>query len=383
MENGSYFAGDLHANPHQAPAALTLTLQASASCALTPREARVARLLSDERLHALLVLELGIHGWSVSAPGAFEAETPGYIELRCADQSACVAIDLSDWPALASAALPADADAHRAQAGLNLAVASILLQPLCTALATLGLDAVRIAALHAAPPPRARACHTVSMRVSQQSGAHTLRFGIVDAADGWLDAFEELLGTQCVPYTPRVSQLAVPGRVEIGARTLNVAALESLRPGDIVMRALAHPAATLFGDAPQPLRLSLVWGNPGMRQLRCAALADANTLTLTGTPYMSQDAHDDNLSPAEPCDPPLPIGELDLPVKIEIDTVSLPVAQLSALRAGYVLELPVPVRDAQVKLVSYGQVIAHGELVAVGEHIGVRIIRIANQSVPV
>lgn len=98
---------------------------------------------------------------------------------------------------------------------------------------------------------------------------------------------------------------------------------------------------------------------------------------------MSQDSHDDTLSPAEPSDPPLPIGELDLPVKIEIDTVSLPVAQLSALRAGYVLELPVPVRDAQVKLVSYGQVIAYGELVAVGEHIGVRIIRIANQSVSV
>lgn len=96
---------------------------------------------------------------------------------------------------------------------------------------------------------------------------------------------------------------------------------------------------------------------------------------------MSRATDHEQLSPAEPNDTPVSIGELDLPVKVEIDTVSLPVAQLSALRAGYVLQMPVLVRDAQVRLVSYGQTVAYGELVAVGEHLGVRIVRVCNQSV--
>ena len=98
---------------------------------------------------------------------------------------------------------------------------------------------------------------------------------------------------------------------------------------------------------------------------------------------MSRMTENEPISSGEPGEAPVAIGELDLPVKIEIDTVALPVAQLSALRAGYVLELPVPVREAQVRLVSYGQMIALGELVAVGDHIGVRIVRMCNQSVPV
>jgi type III secretion protein Q len=68
------------------------------------------------------------------------------------------------------------------------------------------------------------------------------------------------------------------------------------------------------------------------------------------------------------------IDELDLPVRFEIETVTLPLVQLSALRAGYVLELPGTLRDARVRLVSYGQLIGVGELVSVGEQLGVRVI---------
>lgn len=78
-------------------------------------------------------------------------------------------------------------------------------------------------------------------------------------------------------------------------------------------------------------------------------------------------------------DEPTRIGELELPVQFEIDTVSLPIDQLSALEPGYVIELPVAVTDARLRLVVHGQTVGYGELVAVGEHLGVRIIRMAHR----
>jgi type III secretion protein Q len=77
-------------------------------------------------------------------------------------------------------------------------------------------------------------------------------------------------------------------------------------------------------------------------------------------------------------DTPVEISQLDLPLKLEIDTVSMPVAQLSALRAGYVLELPTALPDARIRLVTYGQTIGFGELVSVGDHLGVRLVQLSH-----
>ena len=71
------------------------------------------------------------------------------------------------------------------------------------------------------------------------------------------------------------------------------------------------------------------------------------------------------------------IGLLDLPVQFEIDSVALPLAQLAALRPGYVIELAAPVLDTPVRLVTHGQTVGYGEIVCVGEHLGVRITRMA------
>jgi type III secretion protein Q len=43
-----------------------------------------------------------------------------------------------------------------------------------------------------------------------------------------------------------------------------------------------------------------------------------------------------------------------------------------------VLELQTPVAAAQLKLVTHGQTIGIGELVTVGEHLGVRILKMAH-----
>ena len=91
---------------------------------------------------------------------------------------------------------------------------------------------------------------------------------------------------------------------------------------------------------------------------------------------------DDLLAPDQQSNP-IDIGELDLPVQFEVDTVALPLSQLYALRPGYVLELPTPVAEAQLKLVTHGQTIGYGELVTVGDHLGIRILRMAHGDGPV
>ena len=90
----------------------------------------------------------------------------------------------------------------------------------------------------------------------------------------------------------------------------------------------------------------------------------------------------DSLAPDQ-AESPIDIGELDLPVQFEVDTVALPLSQLYALRPGYVLELSTPVAEAQLKLVTHGQTIGYGELVTVGEHLGIRILRMAHTDGPV
>lgn len=83
----------------------------------------------------------------------------------------------------------------------------------------------------------------------------------------------------------------------------------------------------------------------------------------------------------EPYDPStdhlVPVGSMELPVHIEMACVNLSIGQLSTLQPGYVLDVPLPIADAAVRLVSYGQILAFGRLVAVGENLGVQIERMA------
>jgi len=108
---------------------------------------------------------------------------------------------------------------------------------------------------------------------------------------------------------------------------------------------------------------------------------EAAIATGTEAPTMSEteEEAEEEAAPFTPTSPP-DIGELDLPVQFEIDTLALPLSQVAALRRGYVIELDTPVTDARIKLVAHGQTIGHGELVSVGEHLGIRITGMAYAS---
>ncbi|TGB19410.1 type III secretion system cytoplasmic ring protein SctQ, partial [Burkholderia thailandensis] len=216
------------------------------------------------------------------------------------------------------------------------------------------------------------------------------------------------------------------GRVRLGTRSLPLAVLRSLRPGDVLLD--IAPAAL---GAARVGPLHAWWGARRATQWHATVLIEGNTMTMTDMPDTADDLDEpivagdppgrppagspadspadsrgdspadplaDSLadspagSPADPqadssldsssdapcCAPePADLGDVELPVHVELDTLSLSIAELAALRPGYVLELPLAARDAPVRLVAYGQTIGGGRLVAVGAHLGVRIDRMA------
>ena len=67
------------------------------------------------------------------------------------------------------------------------------------------------------------------------------------------------------------------------------------------------------------------------------------------------------------------VAELEVPVHFEIESAALSIAQLSSLRPGYVIELAIPVEEAQIRVVTCGQLLGRGRLVVIGDCLGVQI----------
>jgi type III secretion protein Q len=359
--------------------------------AIDSRLARLTRLAADERLAAWLKLKLGITGFAVGSGEATRIVEPGWIDLSHGFAHASVAIDLSRHPALASVAVAgASAEARFSRAvrdaaetdaaaqndiALRNAVAAILLAPLTERLAEIGLPDVRVNGLRrgsSSDDPRS------TLSVAFRFGERHIECELGRLDDACVEAIAACLARQRLPLAPHTSAIPVPGRLIVGAKTYRIAALRTLRPGDVLLRA-AEPAlaASFAGSAPkEAIALRAIWGMPGSVQLAAPVLLDGNTLTLQGTPSMSHETEDhDDTAAAPGADEPIEIGELNLPVKFELDTVPMPVVQLSALRPGYVVELPVPIADARIRLTAYGQTIGTGELVTVGGQLGVRVLQ--------
>jgi type III secretion protein Q len=340
---------------------------------LAATTARQHRLAADERLRALLSHALGVTSWTVGTRDLIDPARAAVVQLRWGMQSASVRIDVSQHPGLASVV----ESAEPANAALRNAVSAILLDPLVRAFETLGVGGVEVVSIDraAAPLPHADLCCAMAFRL----GDARIDATIERIEGGWLDALEALVAQQCTPFATHVSEIAVPGRLQIGERTFSVTTLDSLKGGDVILRALSEEVSAFLKNERASARMQVVWGRYGTRQLRAIADVTHHVLTLSEDPTMSHDTQF-NAPLTDSIDTPVEISQLDLPLKLEIDTVSMPVAQLSALRAGYVLELPTAVPDARIRLVTYGQTIGFGELVSVGDHLGVRLVQLSRSS---
>lgn len=358
--------------------------------AIDARAARLARLAADERLAAWLHLKLGITGFSVGCGDAARLAQPGWIDLSHGFAHASIAIDLTGHAALASVAVdgpsrdaglagiagdPSD-DARQGDVALRNAVAAILLAPFTARLAELGLPDVRVLGVRRGrAPDDPRTALSVAFRYGSRHVE--CRIGRLD--DACVDAISNCIGRQRIPFARHASAINVPGRLVVGTKAYRIDTLRSLRAGDILLRVLDPSLAGSFATPSRSAELRALWGMPGSVQLAADVRLEARTLTLQGTPIMSYETEEhDHDAAAQSGDEPIDIGELNLPVKFELDTVPMPVVQLSALRPGYVVELPVPIADARIRLTSYGQTIGTGELVTVGDQLGVRVLQMTH-----
>ncbi|MFC0694324.1 type III secretion system cytoplasmic ring protein SctQ [Paraburkholderia humisilvae] len=183
--------------------------------------------------------------------------------------------------------------------------------------------------------------------------------------------------------------LYLPGRLVVGIKRLSFSILRSLASGDVIMRALVPLFDARLLDLTYETCESnefpqawAIWGTPGLTRVCAAVRVRQHLLEIIKEPYMSdvtgpEDSDHDNS--ASPTDDPVRIDDLEIPVTIELDIVKLSLAQLSSLGSGYVVELDAPVSSAQLRLVAHGQTVGYGELVAIGEHLGVRILRMAGR----
>ena len=324
---------------------------------------------------------------------------------------ALVEVDLEQYPSLqialggsisAPAAAALHAPASRMREALTLAVANLLVEPLLARMMVLGFVDAQIVGISRgslasrASGPVVRVAFALADSARPGTGRTSERFEhLLSLPRSALTVLDACIAR--ISPVPRFEDLPLPGSIVLGVKALPVATLHELSPGDVLLRALfpgfdaqilaSHetaPDGVRKGTgAPAPLAVA-AWGTPGLKRLCAAVQFDGPTPILAKEPHMSDkldSAFVDAAATVNPADDLLGIGELELPVQFEIDTVAMPLAQLSTLGPGYVIEFPVPFEDARLRLVVHGRTIGYGELVTVGEHLGVRIIRMAHYTV--
>jgi type III secretion protein Q len=337
---------------------------------LSAVQARLARLLSDARLPRALALD----AFEASTTHTPRWRTPGAIELECEGSHATVFVDLDTLPALKIAASNSSSAADYADDQLSLAVAQLLVKPALRGLAKYGLDNVRVSGLRKVPAAQLQG-HRFKLVLALGQGRVQCLLG--DLSARWIDAFEACVRGVRLDHVGALAAITVPTRLRLGAQACSIELLKTLRNGDVLLPPVAADARALLAEASAAITLSARWGAAGSRPLTAAVSILGNVLTFLETPHMTDeiDESPDDMADHENA---VELEQLELPVQFELDAVSLPVSLLASLRPGYVVELPTVVRDARVRLAAYGQTIGYGELVSVGEHLGVRIVHLAD-----
>ncbi len=340
------------------PPPLPLAPATAALARMTPAAARLARVLSDARLvRAARGAGLDIAVRAARPPRALGC--PASLTLRFDAGALQLRIDAHADAALALVATDANAARRAAAAG-------IVLDRTLARLTPLGLGPARVAAFDADDASDTPA----SLDVTLRARALHVAAGVVSIDDDVAARLE----AHCAALPPArptwLHALRLPTRVRLGARRYRCALLRTLRAGDILLHALA---ATPDGELEHA---SLHGGHASGRQWRATVRVSGSTLILTASPAMTSD-HDSAPTGAPPSNEMVPLDTLDVPVQLELDAVVLPVADLAALGPGHVLELALPVDEADIRLVVYGQTIGIGRLVAIGDQLGVQISRMA------
>ena len=157
-------------------------------------------------------------------------------------------------------------------------------------------------------------------------------------------------------------------RLHIASRSCSARLLNSLEVGDVLLAKNASSARQWDG--------MLYCGSASGRHWTCTVQVKGEKIIMTS----ELDIHDGRLDDASASSIPLEsnVAELEVPVHFEIDSAALSLDQLASLRPGYVINLSLPVDEAEIRLIACGQVVGRGRLVVIGDCLGVQIDHIAS-----
>ncbi|WP_439893282.1 type III secretion system cytoplasmic ring protein SctQ (plasmid) [Ralstonia sp. 25C] len=326
--------------------------------AFTPAEAALTRLIGtpfSEGDAGTWQLRLADH-----ADHATPMQAPLRLGIRASQCTADVVIDGANHPALHAIAQEGDADRRKALAGL-------WLTPMLDGLSAAGLGDAALAAF--APEPSGTPGPALSMRLDGPHGETRCRVASLD----WHRAPPAPPMADRNTVLAQLGVIGLPVHARIASRQCATATLASLAPGDVLL-GWGHHA---YQPDAEEGALHLTFGN--RRQLHFTAHAhykegtvtilDVPTLADDDTPTADNTAQDGAYDAADG----IAVEALEVPVHLEVAVMSLPLAELAALAPSHVLQLPVLLRDATVRLVCHGQTLGHGQLVAVGDHLGLQI----------
>ncbi len=172
------------------------------------------------------------------------------------------------------------------------------------------------------------------------------------------------------PGRPADPELPVPVSLCAGAADLTVAELRGLVPGDVVLAEEARtPEATALALIAGHLAAPAVVGEAGAKLV-------SGPFRLRGSNWewiMTDPTHAAAISDDTDLD--------DLPVRLtfELGRTELALSDVRALAPGALLPLSRPVDEA-VDVIANGRRIGRGELVRIGESLGIRITRLADNA---
>ena len=352
---------------------------------IQPLRARVASLAAPlarltrclfERRSAALAAGLGIAITPLPAPpGVATLKSPASLQLHSAHGDLSCVVDLSDHPALECAAL---APSGRWRATL----ADALLQPWLALLHEQGLPALSVTALLPLKDSGDAMDHAlaggVALRLRHDDGddedGNTVV--VVTDIDTALVAALEAAPRPPVRLPDWLGALPLAGGAVLGARHCRAQVLSSLREGDVLLGWRAGLADGL-GDLPD---ITLRWGAPqGLHYRADADIVDGAIIIASSPTLILESSNMDHTTNAGA---PTDLGALELPVTLEIVTLAMPLQQIGMMQPGQVLELPLSLADARVRMVACGQTLGHGTLVVVGEQLGFQISAMVNADEP-
>jgi type III secretion protein Q len=333
--------------------------------------ARVSRVLHDARFAGcwqLLAADLRVEPVVGGPVGAVQ-------RLRAMTQQGVLDVLIAAWrhPSLAVVAEGGD----EMSGALRKLAAQVLFAPIFERLSAWGLGTIEpldLTALDGAA--RAEVAKTGWCAVHNDQG---------ELGRFWVRAFPLPMYAHLQSYLHALSRrrdtlrqaLRLPGAVTLAQRPLAMRTLQSLEHGDVV---LLHAKAS-----PEERSTCMVrWGHSASNRWAARARVDDFSLTIQEVPYMIDEEQAealDAMAGGEAFEDAFtipaaqdPMGALQIPVRFEIETQSVALRDLEAMKPGYVIELRAELAATQVRLVAGGQVVGLAELVAVGDRLGARIL---------